>query len=294
MQSYGTSYVLSLSDGCQWQISSDGELQGWLDEFAYILGLKPGNSSECAHLRFETLKNGKSTYSIRNGVITDCAGWNIYKQPSLKLIHDEGMQNFLCAIKNFDAQNEIKYTNMWIALQSIFLKAIENGGIPLHSALIEYDGKGLLIAAQGDTGKSTCAKRLEKIWKTLSDDEALVVISNGTYRVHPFPTWSDYVFRDSKKTYNVEYSVPLSAIFFLEQSDRDEVLPLSKSEAALMLNSSAMQSCYYLYRDLNDKEKRQQCIKVFDNSCRLAKTVPSYVLKATKEGRFWEEMGKVL
>lgn len=295
MQSNEISYILSLSDGCQWQISSDGELQPWLDEFAHILGLKSGsNGSESAHLRFETLKNGESLhFTKKTGIITNCSGWNIYRQPSLALLHDECMQNFLCSIKSIDEQNEIKYANMWIALQSIYLKAIENGGIPLHAALIEYNGKGFLIAAEGDTGKTTCAKRLENIWTTLCDDEALVVLSNGTYRVHPFPTWSDYAFRDSKKSLNVEYSLLLSAIFFLEQSDRDEVLPMNISEAALMINSSAMQTCYYLYRDLNDKEKRQQCIKVFDNSCRLAKTVPAFILKAAKEGKFWEEIEKV-
>lgn len=296
MQSNEISYILSLSDGCQWQISSDGELQPWLDEFAHILGLKSGsNGSESAHLRFETLKNGESLhFTKKTGIITNCSGWNIYRQPSLALLHDECMQNFLCSIKSIDEQNEIKYANMWIALQSIYLKAIENGGIPLHAALIEYDGKGFLIAAEGDTGKSTCAKRLENIWTTLCDDESLVVLSNGTYRVHPFPTWSDCIFRDSKKSYDVEYSVPLSAIFFLEQSESDCVQPLNRAEAALMINSSVIQVCGHLYRELKVSERRSHIVKIFDNSCKLSSAIPSFILMASKNGTFWKEIEKAI
>jgi hypothetical protein len=33
---------------------------------------------------------------------------------------------------------------------------------------------------------------------------------------------------------------------------------------------------------------------IFENICHLAKAVPSYRLSATLEGRFWEEIEKVI
>jgi hypothetical protein len=33
---------------------------------------------------------------------------------------------------------------------------------------------------------------------------------------------------------------------------------------------------------------------LFNNACELAKAVPAYILRVSLEGRFWEEMEKVI
>ncbi len=45
--------------------------------------------------------------------------------------------------KGYKKDRDIKYANMWISLQSIYLRAIKNKGIPLHAALIEQQGSGI-------------------------------------------------------------------------------------------------------------------------------------------------------
>lgn len=292
MQSSKTVYKLSLSDGCRWRITSAGELDSWLQELAGILGLTAGNGAGDAHLTFTSFH--KNNHSGNPVISADNPDWKIYRQPSLNLSHNIDLRNFICEINGDKNNGDMKFVNMWVSLQSLYLKAIENGGIPLHAALIERNGKGILIAGEGDTGKSTCAKRLQEVWKPLCDDETLVVFDKDIYRAHPFPTWSDYIFRDLKKSWNVEYSVPLSAIFFLEQSERDDVQPLAKAEAALMINSSAGQVCNHFYRDSGAGERRSQTIKIFDNACKLAEKIPCFILKASREGSFWEEMEKAL
>lgn len=285
MQSSKKTYTLNLADGSVWHIKSDDELCSWLDEFASIMGLKSDDGRGIIQLTF--IGNNNNNFSRD-------PDWKIYKQPSLKLIHDRDMQNFICKIDNTKNDGDMKYVNMWISLQSIYLRAIENKGVPFHAALIERKGLGIIIAGEGDTGKSTSAKRLQDIWKPLCDDETLVVYDNGIYRAHPFPTWSDYIFRDLNNSWDVGYSVPLSAIFFLKQSQTDEVQPLSKAETALMINSSAQQVCNHFLRDLDVDDRRAIAIKIFENSCKLAENIPAFILKASKNGRFWEEMEKVI
>lgn len=297
MQSSETVYKLSLSDGSRWRITSTGELDSWLLEFAGILGLAAGNGTGDAHLTFTSLHKDNSSGCTGDAEASekpDWTDWKIYRQSSLNLSHNTDLRNFICEINGDKNDGDMKFVNMWISLQSLYLKAIENGGIPLHAALIERDDKGILIAGEGDTGKSTCAKRLQDVWKPLCDDETLVVLNNGIYRAHPFPTWSDHVSGNLRKPWNVEYSVPLSAIFFLEQSGRDEVLPLSRADAALLINSSAMQVCNHFYRDSGAGERRAQAVKVFDNACKLAEKTPCFILRASKDGRFWEDIEKVL
>jgi len=104
-------------------------------------------------------------------------------------------------------------------------------------------GHGFLLAGQGGTGKSTCCRRLPNNWKPLCDDESLIVLDKSkVYHVHPFPTWSDYIQKRAKNIWDVQGSVPLSAIFFLEQSEKDEVIPLSKEQSAILMTKSSKQA----------------------------------------------------
>ena len=136
-------------------------------------------------------------------------------------------------------------------------------------------------------------------WNPLGDDEALVVYDpeNG-YRAHPFPTWSEYLWKSPEnswsKSWNVQYSVPVSAIFFLEQAESDEVIPLGDVMAAVSINQSATQVSRKFWRRLDDDTKRPLATFQFHNACGMAKTIPSFTLRQSLNGRFWEEMEKTL
>ncbi|MEK7400216.1 MAG: hypothetical protein AAB116_25000, partial [Candidatus Poribacteria bacterium] len=103
-------------------------------------------------------------------------------------------------------------------------------------------------------------------------DETLVVLdSNKEYRAHPFPTWSDYLMKRASNTWDVQYSVPVSAIFFLERADNDEVTRLTASEASVLMMESASQVCVHtktLYRQQPDLAEFRK--KLFNNACNLA------------------------
>ena len=175
--------------------------------------------------------------------------------------------------------------------QREFLK----GGLPFHAGLVELDGLGVLLAASGDKGKSTCCRRLPDYWKPLCDDEALVVLDKQKkYRVHPFPTWSDYLWNRSKKTWKVQYSVPLSGVFFLEQSEADEVVPVGEGQATVLLSESAMQICQKFWKSLDREDQRLFRKELFNNACEMAKQIPAYLLRVSRNGRFWEKIEQVL
>ena len=184
---------------------------------------------------------------------------------------------------------------MWFALHPIYQRSISKGGLPFHAGLVELGGRGVLLAASSDTGKSTCCRRLPDDWKPLCDDEALIVLDkNKNFRAHPFPTWSDYIERQSEKTWNIQYSVPLSRVFFLEQSEIDEVAPIGEGEAALLISESAMQICEKFWRNASEEEQRNFRKMLFNNACKMAKQIPAYRLGVSRNGRFWEKMEQVL
>jgi SynChlorMet cassette protein ScmC len=129
----------------------------------------------------------------------------------------------------------------------------------------------------------------------LSDDETLIVLNEqGEYLAHPFPTWSDYLFDRSRKTWDVQCSLPLSGLFFLEQSDMDSVEPLGEGTAAVRMTESAVEICEKFWRGSNGNCEKKSRIRLFNNACRMAKSVPAYSLSTSLEGRFWEKMEEVI
>jgi SynChlorMet cassette protein ScmC len=135
----------------------------------------------------------------------------------------------------------------------------------------------------------------QRRWKPLCDDETLVVLDKQKkYRAHPFPTWSDYFWKRAENTWNVQYSVPLGGVFFLQQSETDEVVSLGEAEAAILMNESAIQVCQKFWRRLDRENLRKLRRELFNNASEMAKRIPAFILRVSLHGRFWEEMEKAL
>ncbi len=232
-------------------------------------------------------KNIKSRF-IGNG------WWGIFVQNVQYRFHDE-ISDVLCEVDHHP-HNEIKYGLMPNLIRPIiYHQSVDRGGLPLHTALIERNGKGFLLAGSGGTGKSTCCSRIPKPWNPLCDDETLLLPDKEKiFKVHPFPTWSEYIRKRSEKTWNIQHSVPISAVFVLKQSETDAVEPVGKGQAAIFINQSATQSNNFFWRELEKKRQRKVRDKVFKNACNLVETVPVFRLRVSLHGRFWEEMEKVI
>ena len=115
----------------------------------------------------------------------------------------------------------------------------------------------------------------------------------GQYVAHPFPTWSD-LETNLDRTWNVQQHLPLSAIFILEQSETDEVFPIGQGEAAVLISELARDIRLRSWWCEDRGEEMAFKKSLFDNVCELAKSIPTFRLRATLPGRFWEEMERVL
>ena len=273
----------------------------WLDRLAAIMEL-----DECARDGAPTVIFSKMAHrndagdTMGDGVFpwldarSRGNGWCCYDHKTLRIWCHNSSRDVVCEIDN-DGKDVIGVINMWNSLQPIYQRSMNLGGLLFHAALVELDGRGVLLAAQGDTGKSTCCRRLPDYWKPLCDDETLVVLGKEKrYRVHPFPTWSDYLSGPSENTWNVQYSVPVSAVFFLEQAGADEAVPMGQGEAAFLMSDSAAQICRRFWKRMDIEYERNFRIESFHNACQMAKQIPAFRLRASLHGRFWEEMEKVM
>lgn len=221
--------------------------------------------------------------------------WKTYISPFLHLWYLPDFSDIICKVLP-GLNQERKIIVMYQALYPVYSKALNSGGLPLHSATIEREGLGILLVGSGDTGKSTCCSRIPFPWQPVCDDETLFVLNDKKqYLIHPFPTWSNCLSNGSgQKTWNVQRHIPLAAIFFLEQADRDEVEPMGQGQTAVGLNRSAVQILERYLRHVTPEEERKIRLKTIENACEFAQSIPAYTLRFTRTGAFWEEIERVV
>jgi SynChlorMet cassette protein ScmC len=281
-------FHLLLRDGSRWCLTSDQENAQLVVKLASIMELKECASTSSSRFIFSS--NGNPHV----GLDGNRDGWYFYDHSTIRIWHNDSIHDVICEVR-VNKGREIELINMWFGLHPIYQQSISKGGLPFHGGLVERAGQGCLLVASGGTGKSTCCQRLPDDWHALCDDEALVVLTEEkTYQAHPFPTWSDYLWQPSDKTWNVEWSVPVQGIFFLEQSKADTVEPVGEGRAAVLMTESAAQICEKFWRNLGEEDQKKHRTELFDNACEMAKSIPAYRLKMSLEGRFWEKMEEVI
>jgi SynChlorMet cassette protein ScmC len=282
-RSHFRGYRLSLSDGNSWWITGDERDIRWIGTLAVIMGLEECAWTGSPRLIFSQTGKGSSIE------------WTASDHETMRIWRHNSIADIVCEVKNNVDDGKTKYMNMQYSLQSIYQQSICRGGLPFHAGLVELQGRGYLLAAPSNTGKSTCCRRLPAYWNVLCDDETLVVFDKQkTYRAHPFPTWSDCLLNRAKKTWNIQHSVPLCGVFFLEQSETDKVIPVGEGCAAVLMNEASAEVCKKFWRRV-DRDTQWEFKRVlFNNACEMAKAVPSFYLHVSLRGKFWEKMTEAL
>jgi len=216
----------------------------------------------------------------------------IFSEKTLKAIGNSN--NMTCQLGPSD--DRVKLVVQLLEISQIFCcTAEERGGVSIHGALAEKKGNGIILAGRGNVGKTTASRRLPSPWRAHSDDSTLIVLDKtNNYRAHPWPTWSSLTSGDSFQTWDVQFSVPLKAIFILSQSKTDKVQQIGKGQAACLLNEAVDQACWGLDARLGNKAKQAIRLRRFDNICQMVEAIPAYLLQISKNGSFWEEIDKVL
>jgi SynChlorMet cassette protein ScmC len=120
-----------------------------------------------------------------------------------------------------------------------------------------------------------------------------VLNGQNRYLAHSVPTWSDHLWHGSKQRWNIQYHVSLAAIFFIEQSPSDKVVPIGRGQAAVRINDSSTEVINPIWWNMDMEKKTTIKKKIFDNASAMARAVPAYILRNSLNGRCWDEMEKV-
>jgi SynChlorMet cassette protein ScmC len=295
------SWTLKLTDQLSWSLSASTSTKSWLRKLASIMELKPGPLDGLPKVHFVL----RSEFRDESGRQDDHlhaseqlssfeSQWTPQKFGLLRWWTSPWGRDAICELPDApDIENDVMMMSR--GLLPLYRQAIAVGGIPMHAALLEYSRFGFMIAASGGVGKSTCCHRLPPPWNPLCDDETLILPGpSKLFLAHPFPTWSEYLSGQSSQTWGVESHITLGVVFFLCQATMDKVVPISKMEAAIRINHSAVQVCDRIWRDMDTSAQRRLRCELFNNACTLAKAIPCFELCIGLTGQFWEDMDRVL
>jgi SynChlorMet cassette protein ScmC len=289
-------YGFRLADSQTWGIQPGKDTGEWADELARLLGLGPMEGLPDEAIRLERIPSASvpDDGCPRAPRGCDGAGWHIRTSPFLELWRRPAARQIICVLhetKNFFQVKE----QMRCALFPVYDLTLRRGGLPLHGALVERDGRGVLLVGRSGVGKSTACRRLPPRWNVLGDDLALAVRrAEGGFAVHPLPTWSAVGPNLEKRAWDVKRGVHLSAVFFLTQAAEDEILPAGRAMATVILADAAMTIFQSVRMKDRSVEKKLLGGNVFANAAAMTKSVPTYILRLSLTGRFWEKIEEVL
>lgn len=286
------SYALDLGFGLSWHLAASGEAGPQLERLASSWRLRFGRNGSGPRLTFRWGALAPGEHELTDIPYTD--GWKAVDLAYARIWWHARAEDIVCELNLGPIQNE-DFSMTSAAASAIYARALGHGGLPLHCALIEKNGLGVLLCGESGVGKSTCSRRIPDPWHAMCDDHALVLPNgSGGFRAHPFPTWSDLLRRNHRKSWDVQARVPLVAIFFLQQAATDEVSPIGPGEASAMLNGSANQVLGHSMEHFDEADLRMSRGRIFQNSCEVSRTVRAYTLNVSSDGRFWERIEEVV
>jgi hypothetical protein len=138
-------------------------------------------------------------------------------------------------------------------------------GICIHSCVVDYNGHGILFSAVTETGKSTHAH----LWQEVFPETEIINGDNGFCRIiDDLPIVFGTPWCGDSNEY-MNKSVPIKAIVFLEQAQKNSIESLNELDSFLHLAAR----CYMPFWD------RELVIKALDTVEHLTQKVGCYLLK---------------
>lgn len=292
------SYRLALTNELSWRLIAYAGTEDWFESMAAILHLRPSSVHASVSIRFVPSLRPRLRFPSWQNLSaffgTPCGfnkTWDYEELGRVTLWHNAQDTEIICELDLYQA-SAFDFVLMWDSMHALYRGLVRRGGLPLHSALVKRpEGAGTLLVGGSGVGKSTCCQRLPQHWSALADDGVLVVpVPQGGYTAHPLPTWSDHILQRPTLPCFVERGIPLSSIIFLEQAAKDEILPLGKGTAAVWLTQSARVICDRGRIQSPHAEGGDFNRFLFENACEVVKSVPTFILRVARDGRFWEEL----
>lgn len=233
---------------------------------------------ETAYQRF--ISDAPAQYSLRVNVVDNLPRNQIDPEVSLqdnrlKIISEEfngymelGKREGTVDVRSQWALNAL--ANFLRNLYSVLI--FSDGGIMLHAAAVEKDGKAYIFFGPSQSGKSTVA-RISAGYSVLTDELVAIRRVNGSFKAYGTPYWGKHL----KVAKGLSAPVKIGGLFKLIKDKKVFLKKFSPSQAI-----TEVLTVPKLYEEFLSMHKLL-------NSCAdLAKVAPCYELHFLPDASFWK------
>ncbi len=162
---------------------------------------------------------------------------------------------------------------------------IDCGGLKLHASAVVLDGEAYLFSAPSGTGKSTHTT----LWREYFGPERTFILNDDAPIIKPegdvLMAWGSPWSGTSPLSRNV--GVPLKAIAFLEQSQKDWIMPMDYSDALIhiMGQTSRTQLLDRLDKQIATLNRLLKTVPIFRMGCTISHNAVETAYAAMNKGR---------
>jgi SynChlorMet cassette protein ScmC len=273
--------TLYLNEKLSWSFMGS---QGLIEKLGKAMSLPDLKSANKVFL----FRKKEDIYEIPRKYFDFKMGWSLQDNLFSRYLTHEVLKDIIISLKPDD--DYMGFRNLFFP---IWHQIIKEGGLPLHSAMVEKKEKGLLFIAPNSGGKSTISNLATLPWKVRSDDINIVIAGKS----HPLPTWSYFMHKShlsQKRTWDTSRPSPVTGIFFLEKAKDDRVEEITTGKAVMRIFSSVTEINEQDFKYMDKGKLRALRILIFNNAWELAKKTPCHILKFNKEGNPWKKIEEVI
>jgi len=293
MESRQKAVGLSLANGMTLGlIPGDDQASSFISQLIKIMQLAPIADPTLSVI---LMVEGQKPYPIsRDGTLKESRAKSVILSETdvITLIGEEN--NAICILNNHFIDKPF-FMQIRYILALISTIELRRGCIFIHGGLVEKDHKGVIFAGRSGVGKTTAVNRIPAPWTPLCDDSTLIVKDDrGDYWAHPMPTRSRFKEDGPGGIWNAQHSVPLKGIFFLIQAEKEQLVPLNKINSTYFINQFADEAMVSLFGWCDIKTRTPIFTQILSNSSAIAQKVPTYILRLSLNGAFWEDVDRVL
>ena len=235
---YFANYRLLVDDAI-----SNSEFMDYLASFSKVM---PATHTFTLHLGDEALLETKIAEATAHSIACSIDRFNIHdtqdswtfvSQMDEEIYKIHGKYVLICAR---DYSEMTLYVSQRIPMSSAIRAACEAGmtmrdGMPLHAALVEKDGYGVVFLGPSGMGKSTQAK----LWVEHQGADFIIGDRPGLRRIDG--QWIGFGMPwDGKDGIRQQKQVPIRALISLEQAPENSIRRLTKQEAMIVLLNQVM------------------------------------------------------
>ncbi len=284
-------YGLSLANGSEWRLTAgDPGVAPFVERFAAVCSMDPSPSDAHGEIFYCSVHGFDDLDAFRRDhpEFLEYGRGRFFRylfDPS----HTDG-----CMFFNLDEYRNAAMRILAIGAigDALQLQLLSRGNCaPCHCALVEIDGRGAVIGGAGDSGKTTCARRIPPPHRALADDYALLFVHEGALLAQAMPTWSRLSDGDSGYVADCSQVVDVDAFFFLRCGADDFTEPLEGGRAVVQLNAVLQDLlCVRTVVDMPDGVRETRRSGIFSFAEQLVRWKPAWHLHASLHGDFWNPM----